>query len=127
MSFVLKYAKEEQIIKDRFWGGVEEVTMVLQIVSEPKSTQENFQTLWKKLRLQPNLKTEECMSIRKKKFCDFIGASFFWKVVIKFMMYLTTYDIWYQGNMGLSARRDIWGEKRQIPDPLSLALEDRAF
>lgn len=29
--------------------------------------------------------------------------------------------------MGLSARRDTRGEKRQIPNPLNLALEDRAF
>ena len=36
MSFDLKYTKEEQIIKDRFWGGVEKVTMVLRIVSKPK-------------------------------------------------------------------------------------------
>ena len=53
MSFVLKYAKEEQIIKDRFWGGVEEVTMVLQILSKPKSTQENIQTFFFFLKLLP--------------------------------------------------------------------------
>lgn len=42
MSFALKYVKEKQIIQDRFFGGVEEVTIMLQILSKPKQTQENI-------------------------------------------------------------------------------------
>lgn len=43
------------------------------------------------------------------------------------MMSLTTYGIWYQGNVGLSIR-DTWREKREkLLNLIKLALEDSLF
>lgn len=43
------------------------------------------------------------------------------------MMSLTTYGIWYQGNVGLSTR-DTWREKREkLLKIIKLALEDSLF